>query len=209
VSTSDARSLLELLASLKFVTQKEAAKAQLETAIWLWFHEHDSTVVSDPTSIHTLAVAAQGVISTIIADRKAEPSPFMKAVERQPEKVRAWFRNPQNFFKHGRYRDQRKRKYVPHLPNLTELILADNIGTFNRLFRFSSPLLDLFLLRYSLSFPESKISLKTVEAQLVQRVKIEEITKLGRREFFDVVVPLLVEFTAAQRAARSEDSAEI
>jgi uncharacterized Zn finger protein len=69
---------LELLASLKSVTREEAAKGQLETAIWLWFHQDDERTVSDPVSIHTLAVAAQGVLTSIARDKKVEPPQLVK-----------------------------------------------------------------------------------------------------------------------------------
>ena len=69
---NDKRSFLELLASLKSVTREDAAKDQLEGAIWLWFHEDDQSTVSVPISIHTLAVAAQGVLTSIAREKKVE-----------------------------------------------------------------------------------------------------------------------------------------
>lgn len=44
------------------INREEAARGQLETAIWLWFHE------GDIAAIHTLAVAAQGLLSASCRD---------------------------------------------------------------------------------------------------------------------------------------------
>ncbi len=195
------RSFLELLASWKFIPRDDAAKDQLETAIWLWFHEEDEASMSDPISVHTLAVAAQGVLTSIARDKGVELSAFVKAVNRQPPKVQDWIRSPQNFFKHGDYRGRGKRQTVPHMPALTDMILADNIGTFNRLFGISTPLMDLFLLRYGWSFPESKISLKTLEIELSKRIPIEEAKRLNRIRFLKVLLPLIVEISTPDRKA--------
>jgi hypothetical protein len=203
------RAFLKLLASLKFVSRKDAAKDQLEGAVWLWFHEDDETTVSVPVSIHTLAVAAQGVLTSIAREEKIELSRFIKAMARQDDEVKDWIRNPQNFFKHGNYKGRGSRKSVPYHPDLTDLILADNIGMFRQLFGTSTPLLDLFLLRYSWSFPASKISLKTLEVELTKRIKIEEVARLNRADFLKVVLPLIIEITASGRKAFTEITASV
>jgi len=87
------------------------------------------------------------------------------------------------------------------MPALTDMILADNIGTFNRLFGISTPLMDLFLLRYGWSFPESKISLKTLEIELSKRIQIEEAKRLNRIRFLKVLLPLIVEISTPDRKA--------
>ena len=170
---------------LTHITREDAAKGQLETAIWLWFHDGDAS------SIHTLAVAAQGILTAVTRDKRAEPSNLAKGLRLQPERLQEWLRNPQNFFKHGNYRGQKNKELVPHVPDMTELILADNAGTFHRLFGFSTPLLDLFLLRYSLSFPKSKVAMEATKVKIVQSIKIEDAQRLGRSEFYDRILPLL------------------
>ncbi len=179
------------------MTREEAAKGQLETAIWLWFHRDDERTVSDAVSIHTLATAAQGVLMSIARDKKVEPSGLVKLMKKAPQVIR----NPQNFFKHGDYTGLPKHKTVSHSPDLTDMILADNIGTYSRLFGTSTPLMDLFLLRYSWSFPESKVSLKTLEIELAKRIKIKEAARLSRIRFLEILLPLIVEITAVGRAA--------
>jgi hypothetical protein len=191
---NDPKAFLELLASLRLVTREEAAKDQIEAAIWLWFHEE--ATVSCPVSVHTLAAASQGVLTSIARDKKVVPSGIAKLMKKAPQVIR----NPQNFFKHGDYTGLPKQKTVSHSPDLTDMILADNIGTYRRLLRTSTPLMDLFLLRYSWSFPESKVSLKTLEIELVKRIKIEEAARLSRLRFLKVLLPLIVEITAPNRA---------
>jgi len=114
-------------------------------------------------------------------------------------------RYPQNFYKHGHYGAREKKKYQVHqLPDFTEMILADNVSTYNRVFGLSTPLLDVFMFRFSLTFPESKVSLKTYEKKLVERgLNIAALARLSRKRFYDILVPLFVEFTAADRAAHS------
>ena len=162
--------------------------------------------MSDAASIHTLAVAVQGILSKVAIDKKVPPSPFMKAVNAQPKKFREWLRNPQNFFKHGAYRSAPKARLVSHDPGMTEMILSDNVGTYNRLFGVSTPLLDLFLFRYSLVFPETKISLKSIEIKIVERgVDLQHLVRLDRIRFLEVVLPLITEIRRdAQEAYRAK-----
>jgi hypothetical protein len=41
------------------ITKLDAARRQLETAITLWFHD------ADPISVHTLVMAAHGILKAI------------------------------------------------------------------------------------------------------------------------------------------------
>lgn len=187
---------LKQLASIKLVTRKQAAKQQLETAIWLWFHLGLKSVVADTASVHTLAVASQGVISAISRDSNQDPSMLMKAIKSQPADMQEWLRNPQNFFKHGNYTGRGKQKGVTHQADLTEVILADNAMTFNRLYQVSTPLLDMFLLRFSLTFPESQVSLKTLEIELTRRgFVLKSLAAVERKRFYDVLYRPVVEFS--------------
>src|SRR4051812_36738606 len=81
----DPKSFLRMLASLRRVTRKDASKGQLETAIWIWFHEEDQSVVYDPPSIHTRATAAKGVLTAVARDIKTDPPMVVKLIARQPK----------------------------------------------------------------------------------------------------------------------------
>lgn len=111
------------------VSRQTAAQGQLQTAILLWFQE------ADPVSTHTLAVAARGILVAAQRDRKMPPSPFAEMMQGQPRSFKDWMANPQNFFKHGDYRGRKRHKEaVPHTPKLTELMIADSVGMFHRLY---------------------------------------------------------------------------
>ena len=198
--------LLELVASMRIVGHEEAAKGQLEQAIFLWFHKDDPYVISEATAIHTLAVAVQGVLWAYAHDSQQRPSGVAQRIENLPPEQRARLRDPQNFFKHGNVgrKEKAKRKAVSHLPDLTDFFLGDNVCTFNRLFKLSSGLLDTFLLRYSLSFPKSGISLKTLEMKLVSSGHdLKAVAGLNRKGFYEFVSPYAVANLREQKAAHS------
>lgn len=161
------------------ITDKEAARGQLETAIFLWFRE------GDPSSIHTLAVAAQGVLNTMCKDRKIMPSQTNMFVEAENEKVQHAVRDPQNFFKHGQH-TQPYKGIVTHPVILTELTLVDCVSMHQRLFDALTPIMNLYALRFSLfnpgAFP-TKVSVKGIE--------IEDLIRLSRPDFLEKVLPRL------------------
>lgn len=111
-----------------------------------------------------------------------------QAIESDPKHSK--LKDPQNFFKHGNVgrKEKAKREAVSHLPSLTDFFLADNATTFNRLFMMSSPLMDMFIFRYSLTFPESGISLKTLEMKLVGGGHdLETLADINRIDFYELV----------------------
>jgi hypothetical protein len=59
------------------ITKLDAARRQLETAITLWFHD------ADPVSVHTLAMAAHGILRALNKKRGGppmlgDPSPYIR-----------------------------------------------------------------------------------------------------------------------------------
>lgn len=163
-----------------------AARGQLETAIWLWFHQFDHS------SVHTLAVAVQGLLTSVAGDKKQPPPRYVQAMRERPDSEQDKLRRPQNFFKHGDYKGRKENAPVLHIPESTEIIMADDAATFHRLFGFSTPLFDLYLLRYEFAFPQSKVSMGALKVKLAERIKIDEIKGLADREFFDVVLPHVI-----------------
>ncbi len=126
------------------ISPEEAAKAQLETALWLWFQQDNEQVPYEPSSVHTLASAVQGLLAQVARDTRQEPSAVADLIQ-QNEFYHV--RKPQNFFKHGNYRGKSKGKGVLNIPGLTEFFLADDAVTFGRLFGYTTALLDLYLFR--------------------------------------------------------------
>src|SRR5436309_141643 len=154
------KEMLRILEGRRTVGHAEAAIGQLEQALFLWFHKDDSNIVSNESAIHTLAIAVQGILWTYAHDSRQRPSQIAQGMKKH-----SVLKDTHNFFKHGNTgrNEKPKPESVAHLLDFTDLILADDASTFGRLFSRTTPLLETYLLRYSLSFPESKISLKTLE----------------------------------------------
>ncbi len=166
---------------MRIVGHEEAAKGQLEQALFLWFHKDDQHIVLDASSIHTLAFAVQGILWAYAHDSQQRPSKVTQTIEKLPP-------------------DQR---------DLTDFFLADNVWTFNRLFMRSSRLMDTFLRRYSFSFPKSGISLKTLEMKLVSSGHdLKAVAGLNRKGFYELVSTYAVANLREQRAAHSASPAE-
>lgn len=202
------KTLLELAASVRIVGHQQAAKGQLEQAIFLWFHKGDEFVLSDATAIHTLGIAVQGILWAYAHDSRQRPSTVKQALEKMDPEQRAPLIDPQNFFKHGNVgrKEKGKRKAVSHLPDATDLFLCDDVCTFGRLFGISSGYMDTFLLRYSLSFPKSGIRLHTLEMKLISSgFNIQTLAALDRKSFFDLVSPYAAANLREQAAAHSAD----
>lgn len=87
------------------VTQLEAARRQLKTAIWLWADD------GDPVSIHTLAYAAYQIVHDVNRQRKGPPLLLDSELIRH-EKRSEWVnivKSDANYFKHA----DSRRKYKP------------------------------------------------------------------------------------------------
>ncbi len=128
---------------------------------------------------------------------------MVRILNSQPQTVKNAFLNPQNFYKHGHYGERgHKKDQVMQVPDYTEMVMADNISTCWRLFKTTSPLLDLFILRFSMEFPGSKVSLENIEVKFVERgYDMKMLASVSRIGFLKIVLPLLVEFSAADREA--------
>jgi hypothetical protein len=186
------KDIARLLSSLKSVNSEQAAKAQLETAVWLWFHQDDQEVPYEPVAIHTLASAVQGILHQVARDKGQKPSSLAQRMSAD-DKQGAILRRAQNFYKHGTYSGKSKqRRSVADIPDMTEMMLADNVATFSRLFARTSPILELFLLRYSWSYPASKVQLKTLEVELGKRVSIESVRRLSPTRFYEALIGIVV-----------------
>jgi hypothetical protein len=165
------------------VTRQEAAKGQLHSAILLWFHE------GDVASIHTLTVAAQGILSVL---KKEAGVRFGAAdwIQAQPKSFQEKIRNPQNFFKHGHHK-QLYKDVISYAPELPEVFMLDSTVTYSHLFHRLTPTMLLFLLRFSIEQPKAFRSTESIHAKLVDGVKIEDFRGLGRREFYERLLPLV------------------
>lgn len=160
------------------ITDRQSAQGHIETAILLWFEE------KDPSSIHTLAAAAQGVLNQMCMARDVVPSQINELIEKQTPAMRALFRMPQNFFKHGTGRLQKPKGVVRHVPMLTELVLIDCISMYQRLFETATPLMLLFAFRYALFDPKAFPMQMTLKG-----IKADDLKRFSRPHFLKEVFP--------------------
>jgi hypothetical protein len=160
------------------ITDRQSAEGQLETAIALWFLEKDLS------SIHTLAGAAQGVLHKMCSEKDESPSQIRKIIKNDPTKK--ILLESQYFFKHGTDRNAKRKGVMRHVPMMTEEILIDCISMHVRLFDTLSALMKLFGFRYNLFNPKAFPMKMTVKG-----IKVEDLRRLGRREFLKEVLPRL------------------
>ena len=160
------------------ITKLSAAGMQLETAIRLWFEERDAS------SIHTLAIAAKGILNQICKEESLKSSQIRDLIEASPAASRDMMRSAQNFFKHGRHNVRKWKGMVRLVPEFTELVLIDCLSMYQRLFDVLSPLMLLFAFRYHLFEPKAFPMQMTIKG-----VKVEDLRRLTRRQFLEEVLP--------------------
>ena len=165
------------------VTPELAARGQLESAIFLWFLE------ADPASIHTLSVAAQGVLNAIGRPRGTK-SQAVEWINLQSRSFRDRVRDAQNFFKHGRHHQRDKAVFI-YAPFMAEVFMMDAVTHFYRLYESLTPIMILFALRFSLAHPNVLLP-HGFPAHLLKGVRIDQLAKLDRSEFLKELLPRIV-----------------
>lgn len=175
------------------VTPEFAARGQLESAIYLWFLE------ADPASIHTLSVAAQGVL-TAIGGPRGTKSQAVEWINSQSRAFQNTAREAQNFFKHGGHRQRDKTVFI-YAPFMAEMFMIDAITHFHRLYQSLTPIMILFALRFSLTYP-NVLPPEGFPEHLLKGVRIDQFAKLDRSEFLKELLPRLV---AAEQRSRPSD----
>jgi hypothetical protein len=172
-------------------TRREIAKNELERAILLWFEAR----IVDLPSVHTLAIAAQGVLDALCRDMKIPRSKLVTGTNAKGAGFARAIRNPQNFFKHGEhdrnYRGKKDKDAIEFPYELIEAVLSDNVETYHRLFGAVSALMVCFALRFDFEHPIIR-SAKNTKAKLVRRFGIEEISR--KPDFIRKVLPIVGEF---------------
>jgi hypothetical protein len=160
------------------ITSQEAAKDQLHSAIRLWFDEQNLA------SIHTLAIAAQGMLDVMCSDKRIKRSELNADTKSRPRRLQDSLRSPQNFFKHGRHK-QRFKGIVSYVPQHTELVMLDCLAMYERLFGKVTPLMSVFGIWQSVSNPNIGLNIDT------SGIKVEDLAGLGRADFLKNVLPRL------------------
>ncbi len=143
------------------IDKLSAARRQLQTAIYLFYHEKDII------AIHTLAAAAYEILEDIAKQQGILGSSFQRFIESlnsnselRKEFIIAW-RKPQNFFKHA---DKDSEEIIKLNPKQAQLIIYDSLLLYrnlkNDLFQEGVVFNGWFLLKYRSEFikndPESE-----------------------------------------------------
>jgi len=186
------------------MTNRHAATEHLDAAIFLWFQEQASAVTL------TLATMAQEVISRITSYVEGSgQSKIIIGTDKSERKTSPLsggdqdrLRNWKNFMKHGINRQPGEpTDTVTYTPEVAEPLMFDAIETFHRVFRYMTPLMHLFALRYSLSHPERMTAHPELRLFLDQaRVPATEGAGLPRRDFYEEFIAE-TSLYAAQRSS--------
>ncbi|MFH1597020.1 MAG: hypothetical protein ABIG94_11760 [Pseudomonadota bacterium] len=164
------------------ISKQEAARRQLETAIYLYFHE------GDPVSIHTLTAAAYNILRDVSVKRGNLPmlvkGYFLQCIKPGHEKeVRDKINEAENFFKHA---NRDTDGILTFNPGGTEILLIDACIRYYEFTSERPPELFLFHLWFMLNFPEFFILPSEIKTHLEKYV---DYRKYGRNWFYSNILP--------------------
>ncbi len=171
------------------ISKLDAAKRQLETAIRLYFSN------SDPVSIHTLAAAAYNLIKDVNKKRGGKPMLIKELAfdYLNPEGEKIWvkkMKEAENFFKHA---DRDHGKTLDFRPELTEIFILDACLRYKELTAEFPPLFLTFYSWFRAIHPDM-FKILDEQARLIGS-QAPEIASMGRKAYFDIVLPQLMKNT--------------
>jgi len=156
------------------VDKRSAATSQLESAIWLWFHE------GDPVSIHTLAVAAHDCFHALVSNTTGKPSAVRTWLATKSKAFQRQTFLAQNFFKHGF--NELKGKFQ-HEAIYSEMLMMDAVTCYEMLFNKPTPLMKLYATRFLYEHP-SLIAEKALPT-FAKNSEVHQLADSTRNEFFE------------------------
>jgi len=163
------------------ITKLDAVRRQLETAITLWFHD------ADPVSVHTLVMAAHGILRAINKKRGGQPmlgDPNPRIRPGFEKKVADMFAGASNFFKHGD-KDPLATHYFA--PKSNQFMILDACQAYMLQAQEERPLMKTFTLYITFHFPGL---FKQESIEFVQRNPFfSEAKRFSKREFFTEFLP--------------------
>ena len=164
----------------------DAARRQIESAIWLWFMD------ADIVSVHTLAAAAHRLMLDLAKRRGVTPLPatteyFAKRHERETSHA---VRNGEAFFKDAKNAETYACDEV-----LVELRLFDAVMAYANLFEreSGSALMSTFVVRFGVQRPDlfAPNVFPLLEKNVDHTFNIERLQKLSKVEFLQEFFGLL------------------
>jgi hypothetical protein len=160
-------------------SKMEAARRQLNTAIWLWFKD------GDMASVHTLTGAAFGILHDLYQHRhKSRPIPFdEKYMPKGYEKViRNMLKEDETFFKHAR----KDPNAIHELPTeWTGIYLITTVRVYSDLMGESEslhPLMSLLTVWFRMTRPD--IFFDDAPPLVLKLLDVERVKNLSKVEFF-------------------------
>ena len=168
------------------VTKLEAARRQLESAIWLWF------VDDDHVSVHALTAAAHRLLLELSAIRKKAGWPFSGAYLPTPT-VRVRRRHTEDaatFFKYAK-----KDETYELSEQWTELYLFDAVMAYSSLAddKGASALMSTFVLRVGVERPDLFVpdAFSLLERRVSETFNLERLEWLSKMDFLKEFIGLL------------------
>lgn len=167
------------------ISKLEAARQQLDTAIWLYFNS------DAPVSVHTLTAAAYDVIRGV-NQKTHGPKMIVKdlfAVVMKPEHRKMFFNKVNeaaNFFKHA---DRDANDNIEFKPRQTEFLLTDAIYQYSLLAHAHT---NLFLLFYVwFAFDNPHLCSLTEEQKRTFPVNADFVKGMTRSDYYSLVLPMI------------------
>lgn len=160
------------------LTKIEAAKHQIESAIWLWF------VDEDIVSVQTLAGAAHRLLRELAASRGTRPWPLTEAYVRKESTPRRtlWSEDAVGYFEIAK-----REECYEVSEQWTELNLFDAVMSYGSLApeRAGSALMSTFVVRFGVErqdlFVDDAFSL--LEKRVSSSFNLERLEGLSRMDF--------------------------
>jgi hypothetical protein len=168
------------------LTKLEAARRQIESAIWLWF------VGDDHVSVHALAAAAHRLLLELAALRETAAWPYSAAyLSSSPAKDRR--RNPDDavtFFKYGKEDESYELS-----EQWTELYLFDAVMAYSGLAddRGASALMSTFVLRFGVQRQDLFVpdAFRLLEKRVSKTFNLERLQRLSKIDFLKEFIGVL------------------
>jgi len=167
------------------ISKLEAARQQLDTAIWLYFNR------DAPVSVHTLTAAAYEVIRGVNQNANGPPMIVKDcfAEVMKPEHQKMFYikvNEAANFFKHA---DRDASNNIEFEPRQTEFLLIDAVCQYSLLARAYTNRFWLFYVWYAFDNPH--LCSLTEEQKRTFPVNADFVKGMTRFDYYSLVLPMI------------------
>jgi hypothetical protein len=166
------------------LTKLEAARRQVESAIWLWF------VGDDHVSVHALSVAAHRLLVELAALRQTAAWPYSTAYLPRVKRRRARTADAVTFFKYAKKDDTYEIS-----EQWTESYLFDAVMAYSSLAedRAASVLMSTFVLRFAVQRQDLFVpdAFSLLERRVSTTFNLERLQRLSKIDFLKEFIGVL------------------